>query len=344
MPTPMMVSSDNGRAAIAEGIRLLEQGGSALDAVEHCARIVERDLQEQSVGRGGRPNILGQVQLDAQIMDGTTLRAGSVGFVTNCCHVSTLARKVMEETPHVLLVGAGADHLARELGLNDAEEGGEPLLTAEAAADYRAGLLTDFPDLDLDDPQAPWRTSSDPELPALREWIEQLRPRPEIPDHWFGTVNFMAIDREGNIASCVSTSGWGWCYPGRLGDSPVLGAGGYSDSRYGAACATGTGEVCIRTAASRSVVLYMKMGMSVKEAVEEAMSDLRDLRDPYSAHINLIAVDKAGNYAGMSYRPEKKFAVIRGGEQAATVLDHDDPHPVPGKWRHFLDLPRCPSR
>ena len=74
-------------------------------------------------------------------------------------------------------------------------------------------------------------------------------------------------------------------------------------------------------------MLYMKMGMSVKEAVEEAMSDLRDLRDPYSAHINLIAVDKAGNYAGMSYRPEKKFAVIRGGEQAATVLDHDDPHP-----------------
>ena len=70
--------------------------------------------------------------------------------------------------------------------------------------------------------------------------------------------------------------------------------------------------------------------VSVKEAVEEAMSDLRDLRDPYSAHINLIAVDKAGNYAGMSYRPEKKFAVIRGGEQAATVLDHDDPHPVPG--------------
>ena len=253
MPVPMLVSSDNGSAAIAVGMRMLEGGASALDTVEHCARIVEADLADTSVGRGGRPNILGQVQLDAQIMDGTTLRAGSVGFVTNCCHVSSLARVVMEQTPHVMVVGEGANHLAREVGLEDPDS--EPLLTAEIAEEHEAALQRDFPGIDLS-PDAAWRSSSDATLPPLREWIEPLRPRPVVPDHWFGTVNFLAIDKQGNIATCVSTSGWGWSYPGRLGDSPVIGAGSYADSRYGAAASTGTGEVCIRTAASRSVVLY----------------------------------------------------------------------------------------
>jgi L-asparaginase / beta-aspartyl-peptidase len=296
---PMMMSSDNGSAAIAIGMRMLEAGASALDVVEHCARIVEADVNDTSVGRGGRPNILGEVQLDAQIMDGTTLRAGSVGFVTNCCHVSSLARVVMEQTPHVMLVGEGANHLAREVGLNDADT--NPLLTAESKQEYEHGLKTDYPGIDLS-PTAAWRSSADPQLPPLRQWVEPLRPRPVVPDHWYGTVNFLAIDKNGNVATCVSTSGWGWCYPGRLGDSPVLGAGSYADSRYGAAAATGTGEICIRTAASRSVVLYMKMGMSVSEAVNEAMADMRDLKDPYAAHINLIVRCVAlrdGNHASM---------------------------------------------
>jgi isoaspartyl peptidase/L-asparaginase-like protein (Ntn-hydrolase superfamily) len=302
-------------------MRILEQ------VVELCARLVEADLGDASVGRGGRPNILGEVQLDAQIMDGTTLRAGSVGFVTNCTHVSSLARVVMEQTPHVLVVGAGANHLAREVGLNDADV--DPLLTAEIEKEYKDALENDFPGIDLS-PTAAWRSSTDPQRPPLREWVEPLRPRPVVPDHWFGTVNFLAIDAQGNVATCVSTSGWGWCYPGRLGDSPILGAGSYADSRYGAAATTGTGEICIRTSASRSVVLYMKMGMSVSDAVDEAMADMRDLKDPYAAHINLIAVDKDGNYAGASYRPGKMFAVIRAGEEKATELNHHNPRPVPG--------------
>jgi beta-aspartyl-peptidase (threonine type) len=373
-----MVSSDNGAAALPVGLRILDGGGSALDAVEACARMVEADLSEHSVGRGGLPNVLGEVRLDAQIMDGSTLRAGSVGAVRNCCHVITLARRVMDYTPHVMLVGDGAERLARELGIADAATpttatsstapatsssaagaaAGAPLLTADAAAQWRRALEQQWPGLDTHSPTAKWRESQDPQLPPLRRWAEILRPRPVLPDHWFGTVNFMAVDQHGALATAVSTSGWGWSYPGRLGDSPVIGAGGYADSRYGACACTGTGEVAIRTAASRSVVLYMKMGMGVREAVKEAVSDLLDLRDPYSAHINIIALDKDGQHAGCSFRPEKMYAVMRSGEAAAAMCPHHNPHPwhtgevgwlqcecadilVPSSTRRELLHPRC---
>jgi isoaspartyl peptidase/L-asparaginase-like protein (Ntn-hydrolase superfamily) len=230
----------------------------------------------------------------------------------------------MEKTPHVMIVGDGAEHLARELGLDDPT----PLLTSDADASYRAALKQQWGDnIDLDDPDAAWRSSREPRYPPLREWAEILRPRPDIPEHWFGTVNFLAMDAHGQMATGVSTSGWGWCYPGRLGDSPVIGAGSFADSRFGAAACTGTGEVTIRTAASRSVVLYMKMGMGVGEAVQEAMADMRDLKDPYVAHINLIAMDAKGNHAGCSYRPEKKYCVMRGGETELIRVPHENPHP-----------------
>ena len=330
MSRAMMVSSDNGASGgLAAGMSVLEAGGSALDAVEAACRVVEADLAESSVGRAGVPNALGEVRLDAQIMDGETLQAGSVGAVRNCCHVITLARHVMEGTPHVMIVGDGAEHLARELGLDDAHPGGAtPLLTPDADALWRAALRKQFgDDIDLDDPTAAWRGSADERYPPLREWAELLRPRPVLPEHWFGTVNFMATDQQGRIATGVSTSGWGWSYPGRLGDTPVIGAGSYADSRYGAAAATGTGEVTIRTAAARSVVLYMKIGMSVQSAVREAMADMRDLRDPYVAHINLIAMDAEGNHAGCSYRPDKMYCVMRSGETEITMLPHENPHP-----------------
>jgi beta-aspartyl-peptidase (threonine type) len=184
MVSPVILSSDNGKGALAAGMAILERGGTALDAVEAAARVVEADSEETSVGRGGIPNALGEVRLDAQIMDGTTLRAGSVGAVRNCCHVITLARKVMEETPHVMLVGDGAEHLARELGL---DEDPASLLTAEAREQYRAALAKEWPGIDLDDPNALWRSSADAGIPPLREWPELLRPRPVLPEHWFGT-------------------------------------------------------------------------------------------------------------------------------------------------------------
>ena len=148
------------------GMAALEAGGSALDAVEVACRFVEADLAEASVGRGGIPNALGEVRLDAPIMDGGTLRAGSVGAVRNCCHVITLARAVMEKTPHVMIVGDGAEHLARELGLDEPT----PLLTSDADASYRAARKHQWGyDTAPDTPDPSLRYSTEHPYPPPRE-------------------------------------------------------------------------------------------------------------------------------------------------------------------------------
>ncbi|HUG37090.1 MAG TPA: isoaspartyl peptidase/L-asparaginase, partial [Candidatus Limnocylindrales bacterium] len=239
-------------------MRILRRGGRALDAVEATIRRVESNPADHSVGYGGLPNILGDVELDASLMDGRTLEAGAVCAVTGYEHVITLARHVMRRLPHVLLAGAGAERLAREVGLPRRR-----LLTAKARATYarkvagklgRRGTLI-----------ARVRSATrDPESAATSE-------------DYYGTVNVIAIDRRGDIASGVSTSGWAWKYPGRVGDSPIVGAGNYADNRYGACACTGYGEMAIRSGTARSVVLYMKTGMALERAAREAMKDLRHL-------------------------------------------------------------------
>jgi beta-aspartyl-peptidase (threonine type) len=132
----------------------------------------------------------------------------------------------------------------------------------------------------------------------MREWARLATD----PEKVAGTVNFIARDRDGNIASAVSTSGWAFKYPGRVGDSPVIGACNYCDNRYGAACCTGRGEMAIRTATARSVVLYMKTGMSLEEALSEAMRDLWALEDPYYGGMSIVALDAEGNPGAASNR------------------------------------------
>jgi beta-aspartyl-peptidase (threonine type) len=139
--------------------------------------------------------------------------------------------------------------------------------------------------------------------------VEQIAQRTDLA-HWVrlatdperaaGTVNFIAQDKDGNICTGVSTSGWAWKYPGRLGDSPIIGAGNYADNRYGAAACTGMGEMAIRACTAHSLVFYMKIGLSVAEASERSMIDLRDLHGRFISVMNLIAIDKDGNHAGYS--------------------------------------------
>lgn len=279
----VLVGSVNARVGFSEGMEILRAGGSALDAVEATIRAVESNPNDHSVGYGGLPNILGEVELDASIMDGRTLETGAVCAVHNFEHVISIARAVMERLPHVLLAGPGAERFAKELGFEPRD-----LLTPEAKAIFEGKV-----------------ESRRPHYETLRDLVLHASKDPEIAaseKDYHGTVNVIAVDKSGNIASGVSTSGWAWKYPGRVGDSPIIGAGNYADNRYGACACTGYGEMAQRSNTAHSIVLYMKMGMTLHDACREAMQDLRHLSLPFSAGLNLIAIDTHANHAG--YRTE----------------------------------------
>jgi L-asparaginase / beta-aspartyl-peptidase len=285
----IVVASSNGRVGIAEAMRVLKSGGRALDAVEAGVRLVEDNVADNSVGTGGLPNLLGEVELDASIMDGRTLAAGAVGSVRYYPNPISIARRVMDELPHCFLVGTGAERYAEESGFSRAE-----LLTPEIAERYEEWLSG--------------RMAGEGR-PAYQRYMHKVRDLARVakqvadPQRMGGTVNFLARDREGNIASAVSTSGWAWKYPGRLGDSPVIGAGNYCDNRYGAAACTGRGEMAIRAGTARSVVLYMKMGMSLTEALTEAQRDLWSLEDAYYGNMHIVGIDSEGNPGAASNHP-----------------------------------------
>lgn len=294
MSEVIVVASSNGRVGIGESMKILRAGGSALDAIEAGIRLVESNPEDTSVGYAGLPNLLGEVELDASIMDGKTLAAGAVGAVHNYEHVISLARMVMDELPHVMLVGPGAERFAAEMGMEQRD-----LLTEKARTEWRAYLEAEFP---------PEQVGSIRYQTKVREWVKRMAN----PEKNTGTVNFIARDAAGNIATGVSTSGWQWKYPGRLGDSPIIAAGNYADNRYGAAACTGRGEMAIRCATARSVVLYMKMGMRIEAALAEAMVDLQALDDPYAAGMNVVALDRDGRPCAATNRPGATFIYQTG--------------------------------
>ena len=278
----IVVASSNGITGIRESMRVLRSGGSAVDAVEAGIRLVEADPNEHSVGYGGFPNLLGQVELDAAIMDGTELTSGAVGAMQGYSYAISVARQVMEKLPHVFLVGAGAARFASEMGFECREQ-----LTEEAARMWEQRLPCDAEGAPIRDLEG-------------RSDIWQLVEIATDPERTQGTVNFLAQDGQGHIAAGVSTSGWAWKYPGRLGDSPVIGAGLYADSRFGAAACTGMGEMAIRAATAHSVVCYLKGGATLLEAGCAAMKDLDDLGGRYLARMSFIALDRDGNHAAFS--------------------------------------------
>lgn len=291
----VIVASHNGLIALPEAMEILKSGGSAVDAVVRACAIVEANPEDHTVGYSGLPNLLGEVELDASVMDGKGLRAGSVGALKGYQDAAQLARHVMETLPHVLIAGEGAARLAAEMELEPKD-----LLTPEAEAIWKA-RLTDEAD----------RDSS--YLSRVREMVASTAQDPEIAqldEIPHGTVNFIARDLEGNIATGVSTSGWAWKYPGRMGDSPVIGAGNYADNRWGGAACTGRGEMAQRCVTAYSVVTFMRFGMSLDEALRQAMKDLESLDDPFASEMNIVAMDKDGNVGAASSNPEKTYAVM----------------------------------
>jgi len=279
----LLIGSENALHALPPAMHILKQGGSALDAVEAAIRLVESNPDDDSVGLSGWPNLLGEVELDASLMEGYTRTAGAVGALRGYPHPISIARRVMETLPHVFLVGQGAADFAAEMGFAQ-----QASPTAKAAREWFARVQANVPAERL------------PALLQRREmapWVSLTRD----PQRVAGTVDVIAIDALGHIASGVSTSGWSWKYPGRLGDSPIIGAGNYCDNRYGAAACTGFGELAIRGATAHTVVLLMRTGVSLLEACQEA---LRDLPHPPGAvddsFMNIVAVDRHGNHCGVT--------------------------------------------
>jgi beta-aspartyl-peptidase (threonine type) len=273
----ILVTNNEGTVGAPTTARMLAEGAHALDAIEAGIRLIEADPSVRTVGRGGWPNLLGEMELDACVMDGTTLRTGAVGALQGFLHPVSVARAIMHHLPHEFLVGDGAARFAREIGAETADN------------------LTE-------DSRRVWRKWFDNEVSA-----EQKRPWPDTPlaalcrhtiDPEVGrdTTVFLAQDSGGTICSGTSTSGWGWKYPGRLGDSPIIGAGSYADTRYGAAACTGAGEMTIRCCTARSVVLYLKQGASVADAVHEAVDDMRALQGGLISRVTIHAINTSGNH------------------------------------------------
>lgn len=304
----IVLASQNGDVGIRQAVSVMKSGGSVLDALEAGIRLVEDNLADAWVGTGGMPSILGEVELDASIMNGSDLISGAVGCVKGYPNPISIARKVMDVLPHVFLVGEGAERFAAEMGFTRAE-----LLTAEA----RGQWIKDLASLGVDAEQL--------DTTHLVDLVQRF----SNPKRTRGTVNFIARDDQGNLATGVSTSGFYGKYPGRLGDSPVIGAGNYADSRYGAAACTGMGEMAIRASTARSVVLYLKMGYSLEAAGIQAMQDLRDLGGRFISEMNIIAMDRDGSPAGFS-SSEGRTYVFMHGEDAEIQVGQ----------RTFVDVPR----
>jgi beta-aspartyl-peptidase (threonine type) len=299
----IVVTNNEGRPGVATTARLLAEGSAGLAAIEAGIRLVESDETIRTVGRGGWPNLLGEVELDASVMDGTTLRTGSVGALKGFRHPIAVARAVMEKLPHVFLVGDGAARFAREIGAAPDDN-----LIPDSRRVWRAWYDKEVPDAD----KRNWAAA--PLIELCRHAVD-----PEIGRD---TTTFLAQDAKGDIAGGVSTSGWGWKYPGRLGDSPVVGAGMYADTRYGACACTGAGEMTIRCGTARSVVLYMKMGMSVDAAVREAAEDMRRLKGGLIDRVTIHAIDGTGNHkvVAVNGNPKNTYWLWRAGESAPQSL------------------------
>jgi len=273
----ILVTNNEGTVGAPTTARMLAEGAPALDAIEAGIRLIEADPNVRTVGRGGWPNLLGEVELDACLMDGTTLRSGAVGALKGFLHPVSVAREVMRRLPHELLVGDGAARFAREIGAETAEN-----LTEDSRRAWQAWFEHEVPAAD----RARWAEA--PLADLCRHAID--------PETGRDTTVFLAQDSRGNICTGTSTSGWAWKYPGRLGDSPIVGAGSYADARYGACACTGAGEMTIRCGTARAVVLYMKKGAAVADAVLEAVDDMRRLKGGLISRVTIHAIDARGSH------------------------------------------------
>lgn len=276
---PVVISTWRHGIAANEGAwEVLSQNGSALDAVEAGVRITEADPTGRSVGYGGLPDREGNVTLDACIMD-ENMQCGSVAFLQHIMHPISVARKVKEKTPHVMLVGEGALDFALDQGFEK-----QDLLTPEAKK-------------------------------AWQEWLEKSEYEPEINVENHDTIGMLALDTAGNLSGACTTSGMAYKMHGRVGDSPLIGAGLYVDNEVGAAAATGLGEEIIRVSGSHLVVENMRRGDDPETACKKAVQRIIEKNKTVEGkQVGFIALNKAGQYGGYAIQPGFNFAVYASGK------------------------------
>jgi N4-(beta-N-acetylglucosaminyl)-L-asparaginase len=286
---PIVISTwDFGKAANAEAWKTLGHGGNVIDAVEAGVKIPEADPNNQSVGYGGLPDRDGRVTLDACIMDGADLACGAVAGLEHIVHPISVAKLVMQKTPHVMLVGDGALQFALENGFTKTN-----LLTPKSEKDWK-------------------------------EWLKKAEYKPAInSERMLGdkynhdTIGMIAIDASGNIGGACTTSGLAYKMHGRVGDSPIIGAGLYADSEVGAATSTGMGEEVIRTCGSHTVVELMRQGYSPENACKKAVERIIS-RNPERAktlQVGFLALNKKGEYGAYAIHKGFNYAVKSDKEE-----------------------------
>ncbi|MFK8301871.1 N(4)-(beta-N-acetylglucosaminyl)-L-asparaginase [Capnocytophaga stomatis] len=285
---PVVISTWNhGLPANDAAWEILASGGNALDAVEKGVMTAEADPEETSVGYGGYPDREGNVTLDACIMDSQN-NAGSVACLKNIKHPISVARLVMEKTPHVMLVGDGAKQFALSQGFKE-----EDLLTEKSKKAYE-------------------------------EWLKTSQYKPIINIENHDTISMLALDENGNLSGACTTSGMAWKMAGRVGDSPIIGGGLFLDNEVGAAAATGLGEAVIRTAGSAMVVELMRHGKSPQEACEIVTKRIYDLykNTPELEHLQVgfIALSKSGEIGAFCVRKGFNYA-LQSKNQQNTLID-----------------------
>ena len=310
---PVVVASANGIKAIAEAMRLLREGkADPLDAVVAGVNIVEDDPTDHSVGLGGIPNEDGIVELDASCMHGPTHKAGAVAALRNIRNPSSVARLVMRRTDHVLLVGDGALRFAKAHGFKE-----ENLLTDEAREMWLRWKETLS---DQDDWLAP-EEASPTTAPTTGKTSARIRRGVPVEYTW-GTINCLAVDAASNLAGVTTTSGLSYKIPGRVGDSPIIGAGLYVDNAVGAAGSTGRGEANLQNCSSFMIVEYMRGGLSPEQACLEMLKRVADHTEPRlrdsqgrpTFGLTFYALAKDGRFGAASMWSDCKYAVHDGTE------------------------------
>lgn len=282
---PVVVSTWNNTRANAAAWEILNNNGWSLDAVEQGARIPEANPKDTSVGYGGLPDRDGLVTLDASIMDDKS-NCGSVAFVQGFMHPVSIARMVMEKTPHVMLVGKGAEQFALANGFRK-----EKLLTKESEKAYK-------------------------------EWLKKSEYKPYHDPGQHDTIGILALDQSDRLAGACTTSGMAFKMHGRVGDSPIIGAGLYVDGEVGAATASGVGEEMIRIAGSHTIVELMRHGRSPQEACEEAVKRLIEKRGEAKAkelNVAFLALDKNGNIGAYSTTNTFEYTITTPDQQHVVV-------------------------